>query len=142
VWSEAFGQADRAAGVEATPATLFGIGSFTKSLTMALGARLVDQGRLDLDAPVERYLPGCLHAGRGVTTRLVAAHLSGLGDDFASANRTGRRFGARAGRWPSGRGAWTLPRWRRTESWPRAASVYVVLPAPFTGDAVLHLVAR
>lgn len=87
VWSEAFGHADRNEGVEATPATLFGIGSITKSLTMALASRLVDQGRLDLDAPVERYLPAFPHAGRGITTRLVAAHLSGLGDDFASANR-------------------------------------------------------
>jgi CubicO group peptidase (beta-lactamase class C family) len=93
VWSEAFGQADRAAGREATSATLFGIGSITKSLTMALASRLVDQGRLDLDAPVERYLPGFPHAGRGITTRLVAAHLSGLGDAFASANRlTTRRY--------------------------------------------------
>jgi len=87
VWSEAFGYADREEGVAATPATPFGIGSISKSLTMALAARLVDQGRLDLDAPVERYLPGFPHAGRGITTRLVAGHLSGLGDDFASANR-------------------------------------------------------
>jgi CubicO group peptidase (beta-lactamase class C family) len=87
VWSDAFGQADRQAGRAATPATQFGIGSITKSLTMALAGRLVDQGRLDLDAPVERYVPAFPHAGRGITVRLIAGHLSGLDDAFANANR-------------------------------------------------------
>jgi CubicO group peptidase (beta-lactamase class C family) len=87
LWSEAFGLADREAGVRATTDTRFGIGSITKSLTMALAGRLADQGRLDLDAPVERYLPGFPHAGRGITTRLIGGHLSGLGDAFANANR-------------------------------------------------------
>jgi CubicO group peptidase (beta-lactamase class C family) len=87
VWAEAMGVADLDRRVAATEHTLFGIGSVTKSLTMALAGRLVDQGRLDLDAPVERYLPDFPHAGKGITTRLVAAHLSGLDDRFATANR-------------------------------------------------------
>jgi CubicO group peptidase (beta-lactamase class C family) len=96
LWSEAFGHAEREAGVRATPATRFGIGSITKSLTMALAGRLADQGRLDLDAPVERYLPGFAHAGRGITTRLIGGHLSGLGDAFANANRlTTRHYDTR-----------------------------------------------
>ena len=96
LWSEAFGLADREAGVPATPATRFGIGSITKSLTMALAGRLADHGRLDLDAPVERYLPGFPHAGRGITTRLIGGHLSGLGDAFANANRlTTRHYDTR-----------------------------------------------
>lgn len=97
VWSEAFGQADRQAGRAATTSTQFGIGSITKSLTMALAGRLVDQGRLDLDAPVERYLPDFSHAGRGITVRLVAGHLSGLGDAFANDNRlTTRHYDTKA----------------------------------------------
>jgi CubicO group peptidase (beta-lactamase class C family) len=97
VWSEAFGQADREAGRAATTATQFGIGSITKSLTMALAGRLVDQGRLDLDAPVERYLPAFPHAGRGITVRLIAGHLSGLGDAFANENRlTTRHYDTQA----------------------------------------------
>ena len=96
LWSEAFGHADREAGVRATPATRFGIGSITKALTMALAGRLADQGRMDLDAPVERYLPGFPHAGRGITTRLIGGHLSGLGDAFANANRlTTRHYDTR-----------------------------------------------
>jgi CubicO group peptidase (beta-lactamase class C family) len=87
IWSEAFGDADREARRPATTRTQFGIGSVSKALTMALAGRLVDEGRLDLDAPVERYLPRFRHAGRGITVRLIAAHLSGLGDDFANASR-------------------------------------------------------
>jgi serine beta-lactamase-like protein LACTB len=93
VWSEAFGQADREAGRPATTRTQFGIGSVTKALTMVLVGRLVDQGKLDLDSPIERYLPGFRHSGRGLTVRLVAGHLSGLGDAFANENRlTGRHY--------------------------------------------------
>lgn len=87
VWSEAFGEADREARRPASTRTQFGIGSVSKALTMALAGRLVDEGKLDLDAPVERYIRGFPHAGRGITVRLIAAHLSGLGDDFANANR-------------------------------------------------------
>ena len=75
VWSEAFGEAD--------PNTRFGIGSISKALTLAAAMRLVDEGRLDLDAPVERYLPDWPHAGRGITVRRIAAHQSGLADAFA-----------------------------------------------------------
>lgn len=93
VWIEGFGVAGLDTKVPVTPVTRFGIGSISKSLTMALAGRLVDRGLLRLDAPVERYLPEFPRAGRGITTGLVAAHLSGLDDTFASANWTGaRRF--------------------------------------------------
>jgi serine beta-lactamase-like protein LACTB len=86
VWSEGFGFADMERGVPVTPATRFGIGSISKSLTTALAGRLIDNGTLDVDAPIERYLPDFPHAGRGITTRLIASHLSGIDD------RTERRL--------------------------------------------------
>lgn len=85
VYSRAAGRADLELEVPATPAIRFGIGSITKSLTTALCARLVDQGLLDLDAPVETYLPDFPYAGRGITVRLLAGHLSGYGDEFSTA---------------------------------------------------------
>ena len=85
VYSKAFGRADLELDVPATPATRFGLGSITKPLTTALCARLVDRGLLDLDAPVETYLPDFPYAGRGITVRLLAGHLSGYGDEFATA---------------------------------------------------------
>ena len=84
VWSEGFGLADRESKTAASPETRFGLGSISKSLTTALALRLAEQGKLDLDAPIERYLEGWPHVGKGVTVRFIAAHLSGLDDQFAS----------------------------------------------------------
>ena len=57
VWSEGFGLANLEHGVPVSPDTRFGLGSISKTLTMAAAMRLVDKGKLDLDAPVEQYLP-------------------------------------------------------------------------------------
>src|SRR5687767_2782805 len=51
------GVVNKATGVEATPDALFQIGSITKVFTSTLIMQLVDEGRVDLDAPVRRYLP-------------------------------------------------------------------------------------
>jgi CubicO group peptidase (beta-lactamase class C family) len=64
----------------ATTATRFGIGSITKPMTETLVDLLVTEGRLDLDAPVSRYL-GSFPAGpRGgpVTIRHLVDHRSGV----------------------------------------------------------------
>jgi CubicO group peptidase (beta-lactamase class C family) len=80
VWQEGFGYSNLEHLVPVTPNTRFGIGSISKSLTTALVGRLMDEGLLDLDAPVEKYLPDFPHAGRGISTRLIASHLSGIDD--------------------------------------------------------------
>jgi CubicO group peptidase (beta-lactamase class C family)/sugar lactone lactonase YvrE len=84
LWTQGFGVADLAASTPASAETRFGIGSISKTLTLAAALTLVDAGKLDLDAPVERYLPGFPHAGRGVTVRRIGAHQSGIADDFAN----------------------------------------------------------
>jgi serine beta-lactamase-like protein LACTB len=83
-WSESFGLADVARGTRVTSSTRFGVGSISKTLTLAAALALADTGRLDLDAPVERYLPDFPHAGQGVTLRRIGAHQGGIGDDFAT----------------------------------------------------------
>src|ERR671914_144585 len=52
-----FGHADLSAGVAVTGDTLFEIGSIGKSFTAIALLAEVDAGRLDLHAPVTRYLP-------------------------------------------------------------------------------------
>ena len=84
VWSEGFGVSDLASGAPVTPDTRFGIGSISKTLTLAAALALADEGKLDLDAPVERYLPDFPHRGRGVTIRRIGAHQSGIADEFAA----------------------------------------------------------
>ncbi|HEX9185731.1 MAG TPA: serine hydrolase domain-containing protein [Vicinamibacteria bacterium] len=83
VWSEGFGRADLEHDVPATRLTRFALGSVSKTLTMAAALRLVDQGRLDLDAPVRSSLADFPHRDPGVTVRRLAAHQSGLADAFA-----------------------------------------------------------
>jgi serine beta-lactamase-like protein LACTB, mitochondrial len=86
VWSEAFGVSDIASGAPVTPGTRFGVGSISKALTLAAALTLADERKLDLDAPVERYLPDFPHRGRGVTVRRIGAHQSGIADAFADRN--------------------------------------------------------
>jgi CubicO group peptidase (beta-lactamase class C family) len=52
-----YGFADLAAQRPVTPETLFEIGSIGKSFTAVATLQLVDEGRIELDAPVDRYLP-------------------------------------------------------------------------------------
>ena len=52
-----YGFADLASQQPVTPDTLFEIGSIGKTFTAVATLQLVDEGRLDLHSPVERYLP-------------------------------------------------------------------------------------
>ena len=71
---------------------VFQIGSITKLYTSTLVMQLVDDGLLDLDAPVRDYLPGFQVAdretARTVTPRQLLSHTSGIdGDFFVDAGR-------------------------------------------------------
>jgi CubicO group peptidase (beta-lactamase class C family) len=78
LWSEGFGMADVELGVPVTPLTRFRAGSVSKVLTAAGVALLVADGRLDLDAPVQRYVPGFPVKPWPITTRQLAAHTAGI----------------------------------------------------------------
>jgi CubicO group peptidase (beta-lactamase class C family) len=85
VWSEGFGYADRERQTRACPSTQFRIASVSKTLTAAAMARLYEQGRLDLDAPVQKYVPAFPDKGQTITARQLASHRSGIRgyrDDF------------------------------------------------------------
>ena len=80
-WTGAAGVRDPATGAAVTPATVFAIGSITKTATSALVLRLAEQGRVDLDAPISRYLPGDLGVDlNGATVRQVLGDRSGIGE--------------------------------------------------------------
>lgn len=55
--------------------TLFQIGSTTKTMTATVAMRLVEQGLLELDAPVRRYLPDFRLANEIVARRVTLRHL-------------------------------------------------------------------
>ena len=79
-------------GVEATPDTLFQIGSITKVYTATLVMLLVQEGKLRLDEPVRAYLPDFRledeEAAASITVRQLLAHTSGMeGDQFEDFGR-------------------------------------------------------
>jgi len=78
VWTAAFGYADRESRVRATPQSRFRVGSISKALTSAALGRLLEQGQLDLDTPVRELVPEYPDQGHSITSRQLAAHLSGI----------------------------------------------------------------
>ncbi len=70
------GYGEDSEGRPITQHTRLRVGSVSKSFTAFAVLRLVDQGRVDLDAPVARYLPDT--APEGVTVRQLLSHTSGL----------------------------------------------------------------
>ena len=79
VWSEGMGYADLELRSPATPLTRYRIGSVSKILTAAGVALLHQRGELDLDAPVQEYVPSFPRKPEGeITTRLLAGHLGGI----------------------------------------------------------------
>ena len=78
IWSEGFGFADVEQGVPVTPLTRFRLGSVSKTLTSAGVARLVQDGKLDLDVPIQRYVPSFPAKPWPITTRQLANHSAGI----------------------------------------------------------------
>lgn len=91
VWSEGFGYANLEHRVPVTPLTRLRIGSVSKPVTAAALGKLVEQGRLDLDAPIQRYVPSFPRKRWPITTRQLAGHLAGIrhyrGNEFLSRDR-------------------------------------------------------
>ncbi len=81
VWAEGFGFADPADSVPATAETVHRVGSVSKLFTDIAVMQLVEQGKLDLDAPIQRYLPDFRPEnpqGEPITLRQLMSHRAGL----------------------------------------------------------------
>jgi len=81
VWARGFGRADPALNVPATAETAYRVGSVSKLFTDLAVMQLVEQGRVDLDAPVSRFLPEFAPQNPfdvAITLRQLMAHRSGL----------------------------------------------------------------
>ncbi|MEW2435743.1 serine hydrolase domain-containing protein [Streptomyces caniferus] len=90
-WTVARGVADLATGRPMNAGDRLRIGSVTKSFTATVVVQLAAEGRIGLDAPVERYLPGLIRGngydGRTITVRQLLQHTSGLPDYVDSLGR-------------------------------------------------------
>ncbi len=85
IWTEGFGKAGEER--EFAPETVTNIGSVSKLFTGIAVMRLVEEGEVDLDAPLSEYLPEFEPRTRGaepddITVRSVLSHHSGLARDY------------------------------------------------------------
>jgi len=79
IWSRGFGYADLEQGVPIDPSlTKFRVGSTAKSMTAVAIGQLYESGKLDLDKPIQIYLPGFPQKSGTITTRQLAGHLAGI----------------------------------------------------------------
>lgn len=78
-WSKGYGFADREAKVAVDPAaTQFRWASISKSVTAIAALQLMEQGKLDLDADVRKYVPEFPDHGETITARQLLCHQAGV----------------------------------------------------------------
>ncbi len=114
LWSQSFGYADAERRIPATEQTIYGIGSVTKLFTATAVMQLAEQGRIDLDAPLTRYVPefsmrARFAAAAPITPRNLLTHHSGLPGDYL-------------------KGMWTLHPAPFTQVIPQLKQVYASYP--------------
>ncbi|GAA2620432.1 MULTISPECIES: serine hydrolase domain-containing protein [Streptomyces] len=82
VWRGAAGVADVATGRPVTADMRHRVGSITKTFTAAAVLQQAESGRIGLDTPIGRYLPGLVPGERGaaITVRMLLNHTSGLAE--------------------------------------------------------------
>ncbi len=82
IYAQGFGYRDLTKKLPVTPNTLFAIGSCSKAFTAALIGQLEQQGKLDLDKPVNNYLPSLRfyndNMTNTITLRDMMSHRTGL----------------------------------------------------------------
>ncbi len=82
LYAKGYGDADPGQRIAAEPRTVYAIGSVTKQFTAALVMKLVERGRIKLDAKLADYLPDAPHA-REIEVRYLLDQRSGLPDYLA-----------------------------------------------------------
>lgn len=90
IYAKAYGVADVETRRALTNASLLRIGSVTKMITGAIAAELAEQGKLDLQAPISRYVPSLEGKRVGtVTTHQLLTHTAGWIDNAVAYGRMG-----------------------------------------------------
>ena len=97
IWARGFGYSDKANEIAATAETVYRIGSISKLFTVMAAMQLAEQGKIDLDLPLQMYLPQFsvktrFITNQPITPRAIMTHHSGLPSDFFKGNWTGESF--------------------------------------------------
>lgn len=77
-WTPAYGFLDLENFIPAKPETAYRLASVSKPISAVAALRLAADGRLDLDAPIQIYLPDFPKKERPVTAPLLLGHLAGI----------------------------------------------------------------
>ena len=77
-WASGFGFADLENNVPASEQTLYRLGSISKPITAVGAMELWERGKLDLDAPIQKYCPAFPEKSKRITTRELMGHLGGI----------------------------------------------------------------
>jgi CubicO group peptidase (beta-lactamase class C family) len=89
LYARNFGLANIAAGKQATTDTVYGIASISKFLTTTTVLKLVEAGKLALDAPIATLLPGYREdTGAKVQLAHLLSNTSGIPNDYIPALKT------------------------------------------------------
>ena len=80
ILTQGYGLADVENNVPASADTVYRIASISKSVTATAAMKLVDAGKLDLDAPIQRYCPDFPRKPWPITARELLSHQSGIRD--------------------------------------------------------------
>lgn len=82
VWAAGFGFQDRARKIPATAETVYRVGSVSKLFTDVAVMQLVEEGKIDIDASVAKYIPefkpSYKEGEKQITLRMLMSHRSGL----------------------------------------------------------------
>lgn len=82
LYQGASGERDRATHTPAAVDSIFAAQSMGKLLTSTLVMQLVDQGKVDLEAPASRYVPDLPTAWQAIHVRDFLNHSSGIGEYY------------------------------------------------------------
>lgn len=77
-WTGAYGFADLENSVPAKPSTMYRLASISKPITATAVMQLADAGKLDLDAPIQKYCPAYPEKQWPITARELLGHLAGV----------------------------------------------------------------
>jgi serine beta-lactamase-like protein LACTB len=77
-WTQGFGMADLENLIPVTPETRIRLGSISKPITAIAVMQLVEHGKIDLDAEIQKYLPSFPRKPWPITIRELLGHQSGI----------------------------------------------------------------
>jgi CubicO group peptidase (beta-lactamase class C family) len=77
-WSNGYGLADLENYIPAKSATVYRLGSISKTITAIAVMQLAERGKLDLDAPIQKYCSAFPQKQWPITARQLLGHLAGV----------------------------------------------------------------